>query len=256
MKNVLFLSDGSDIALACAKALATCGVKILAIVVGPSVGDSESRAIVGCFDPAPPLIQTARPDRDPQIASWAAAGTIDLLLVVYFEYRVRADLIKAAKFGGITVHPSVLPHNGGFHTSFWGIVNQTPLGATLLWLDEGLDTGGVIAQKSFADDGLMTATEVRARQRQMCAELFEENINSLIAGRIPWTTGQPCSYHFKTDIVKATTFNEDEQLTLSQLLRLGRATFHGENGLVVEAKNGDRFRLSISVCRLPPKGPN
>jgi len=255
MRKVLFMSDGSDIAVLCAQAVARRPIDVLAVVVGPNVTAADAGTILGCFDRPPPLIQTARPDLDPQIVAWAEAGQIDLLLSIFFEYRVRPFLLNTAKLGGINIHPSALPHNGGFHSSFWGIVEQTPLGATFMWMDEGLDTGGVIAQKTFADDGIMTANEARTRQRQMCADLFEENIDRLVAGDVPWTAGQPCSYHAKKDIIAATTFSEDDQITMGRLMRLGRATAHGENGLTVRSSNGEQFRMQITLSRLPAKPP-
>lgn len=255
MKKALFMSDGSDVAIACAHAVAARPIGVLAIVVGPNVSRTDADAILSCFKDAPPLIQTARPDLDPRIVAWGSAGDIDLALSIFFEFRVRPALLKAAKMGGITIHPSVLPNNGGFHTSFWGLVNKTPLGASLIWMDEGLDTGGVIAQKVFEDDGVMSAHEVRLRQRRMCAELFAEHIDDLIAGRIPPKSGAPCSYHFKRDIAAATTFGEDDVVPMSHLMRLGRATAHGDNGLLVRARSGERFHVKIAVSRLPPEPP-
>lgn len=251
MRKVLYMADGSDVAVACARSVARRPIDVLAVVVGPNVAAADAETILGCFKHPPPLIQTARPDLDPQVVAWAEAGKIDLLLSIFFEYRVRPFLLKTAKLGGINIHPSALPHNGGFHSSFWGIVEQTPFGATFMWMDEGLDTGGVIAQKTFADDGIMTANDVRTRQRRMCAELFEENIDRLVAGDVPWSAGQPCSYHFKKDIVAATTFTENDQVTIGRLMRLGRATAHGENGLTIRAKSGDQFRMQITVSRIP-----
>jgi hypothetical protein len=97
----------------------------------------------------------------------------------------------------------------------------------------------------------MSATEIRSRQRRMCAELFDEHIDALMAGRIPWKRGEACSYHFKKNIAAATTFGEDELMTMSHLMRLGRGTAHGNNGLTVHMNNGERFRLQIAVSRLP-----
>jgi methionyl-tRNA formyltransferase len=251
MCRVLFLSDGSDIAVSCARSVACRPIDVLGIVVGPNVTGVKADAILRCFKRPPPLIQTARPDLDPQVIAWVKEDGVDLLLSIFFEYRIRPFLLKAAKLGGINIHPSALPHNGGFHSSFWGILEQTPLGATLMRLEEGLDTGGIIAQKTFKDDGIMTAAEVRARQRQMCAELFEENIDRVIAGDISAKNGQSCSYHFKRDIAVATTFSEDDQLTMERLMRLGRATAHGQNGLTIQSRTGDRFRMRITLSRLP-----
>jgi methionyl-tRNA formyltransferase len=232
--------------------LAKRQVMVVAVVVGPNVSPIESEKILSCWPLRPPLIQTARPDLDSSVIHWADGGGIDLLLSIFFEYRVRPSLLEKAKMGGINIHPSALPHNGGFHTSFWGIINKTPLGATLMWMDEGLDTGGIIAQKVFSDNGIMGANEVRSRQRQLCFELFEENIDNLICGLTPYTKGQPCSYHFKKDIVEATTFDEDDLVSFGRLMLLGRATYHGGNGLTVRTKEGNVFKLHIFVDALTP----
>jgi methionyl-tRNA formyltransferase len=247
--QALFLTDASDIGLSCARSAAARSLDVLAVIVGPNVAGDVAEAVGSQFDPKPPIIRTARPDRDPHILDWMRAGKIDLLLSCFFEYRIRPELLNAARRGGINIHPSVLPHNGGFHTSFWGLVDNTPLGATLHWLDEGLDTGAVIAQKTFADDGVMTAGEVRARQRRMCAELFEENLDAVLAGKI--TRGAPCkgTYHGRADIAAATTFAASDTLTIGQLMRLGRATSHDGHGIVVRAADDEEFLLRVSVSR-------
>ena len=247
----LFLTDGSDVGVSCAKAAGMRPVRMLAVVVGPNVMEASATAIARQFDPRPPIIRTARPDLDQDVMDWMQTGAIDLLLSCFFEYRIRPPLLSAARLGGINIHPSVLPHNGGFHTSFWGLVENTPLGATLHWLDEALDSGAVIAQKSFADDGVMTAAEVRARQRSLCVELFEENIDAVLAGRLSRGTGQTGTYHRRTDILAATTFADSEMLTLERLMRLGRATNHAAHGLIVRTKNDEKFLLRISVSRCP-----
>ena len=66
---------------------------------------------------------------------------IDLILSCFYEFKIKKILLDASQFGGINIHPSALPYNGGGHTSFWGIVDQTPLGASFHWLSPELFSG-------------------------------------------------------------------------------------------------------------------
>lgn len=193
---------------------------------------------------------TSRPDRDPFIESLVAARQIDYLFSCFYEHRIRPSLIDSARFGGTNIHPSVLPHNRGFHTSFWGIMNRTPLGATIHWLAEGLDAGDIIAQETFLDDGALSAAEIRQRQRDLCVSLFSRNLPLILAGK---TSRKPqenaAEYHFKKDIVSATIFRGGDTVSFEELLRLVRATDYGKNGFTV-VMDGRKFKITGSVLEV------
>ena len=137
-------------------------------------------------------------------------------------------------------------HNGGCHSSFWGIIKKTPLGGTIHWLSPDLDCGSVISQKTFYDDGVMSADFIRTRQRAICAELFEENIDDLIAGKLKPGQDVKCDFHKKSDIVEATTFDINDTLTAEQFMLLGRATHHGDRN-IHEIKRHKKYKLSVNV---------
>jgi methionyl-tRNA formyltransferase len=160
-------------------------------------------------------------------------------------------LISAARLGGTNIHPSVLPDNGGHHTSFWGIVDQTPLGATIHWLSENLDSGGIIAQKTISDDGFITANLLRERQRRLCIELFAENLDRVVRGEVVHSEGMPCHFHALSEIRAATTFHESDVVDFSTLLRLGRATAFGGNGITVKRSDGRSAKIGLAVTQLP-----
>ena len=251
--KILFLSDGTSTAKDCAKALASRDVDVLAVVVGPNVAINEAQEIARCFGDGTRIIQTSRPDLDEQISAWAANNEISILLSCLYEYRIRGSLIDAAHLGGINIHPAVLPHNGGFHTSFWGIVDETPLGATIHWMVEELDAGGVIAQKFIDDDGVIGAAEVRSKQLELCSRLFQENIDSILADTAPRPEGRPSTFHGRRDIISATTFNADDTIEFDKLLKLGRGTSIADHGLTVFLRDGRRVRVQIRVSELPPE---
>ena len=75
----------------------------------------------------------------------------------------------------INLHNSYLPWNRGPNPNLWSWLNNTPKGVTIHYIDAGIDTGDIIAQKELnclSDE--MTLNETFWATRQGLAELFEE----------------------------------------------------------------------------------
>src|SRR5688572_9082774 len=64
----------------------------------------------------------------------------DYLVSVAFGYILRPDVLAIARAGAINLHTGFLPYNRGAHPNVWSIVEGTPAGATLHWVDAGVDT--------------------------------------------------------------------------------------------------------------------
>ena len=198
----------------------------------------------------PPSFKTARPDREPLILDLMNENKIDLLFSCLYEHRIRKKLLRKANRGGINIHTAVLPWNKGMHTSFWGIMDGTPLGATIHWMDENLDTGDIVGQAVFEDDAIMTAAEVKQRQLALCVELFESYLPLILRNEAP-RVSQPKggSYHLRRDIEAATTFDDSDTFTMGKLLRLSRATNYGPHGFYIRV--GDRkFKIQTSISEV------
>ncbi|MBF0186375.1 MAG: hypothetical protein HQL50_00445 [Magnetococcales bacterium] len=245
--NGILLTDGTEVPKGCARHLAEHGVTIHALVVGPDVPMKDATEIASTFQNVPPIVVTKRPDLEPLILDLLQQNKIEMLFSCYYEYRIRQSLIDGATYGGINIHPSVLPYNRGFHSSFWGILDETPLGATLHWLDEQLDTGDIIDQALLTDDGVIPASEVRAWSRNQCVELFGRNLPRVLIGKAPRIKQHgPGSYHFKKDLQPVVHFDASDTISLERLMKLGRATSFQENGVYVVS--GERkFKVRILV---------
>ena len=76
---------------------------------------------------------------------------IDVALVCSFNYKVPKVLRDAVKDGFINVHPALLPNYRGKNPYSSVIVNKEEFtGVTLHFMDEGFDTGDIIAQHKIA----------------------------------------------------------------------------------------------------------
>lgn len=243
----LMLASDSETSLACAAILARHEVIIRAVVLEPDTSQKMAAAIAEQFPVPPPVLFTSRPDKDPTILELVKSGSIDLLFCCWFKYRVRPKLLNSLNTGAVNIHPSALPYNKSRHSAFWGIMNGTPLGATIHWMDETFDTGDIIGQATFEDDGVMSADQVYKRQLSLCVELFEKYLPSTLKGNAPRMCQPPGgSYHFERDILAATTFDGSDTITMENLLRLARGTRIGPHGFYVQI--GERkFKVQASV---------
>ncbi len=79
----------------------------------------------------------------------------DVIVVVAYGVILRPPVLQAAKYGCLNVHASLLPKYRGAAPIQWAILNgETETGVTIMQMDEGLDTGDILASKRIpiADD--------------------------------------------------------------------------------------------------------
>lgn len=74
--------------------------------------------------------------------------------IISFGYRhiIKKDIIEEKKGKIINMHISLLPYNRGADPNLWSYLEDTPKGVTIHLMDEGLDTGDIIARKKVTDD--------------------------------------------------------------------------------------------------------
>jgi methionyl-tRNA formyltransferase len=141
---------------------------------------------------------------------------------VHFPHIIPSALLNIPSIGALNLHPAYLPWNRGWHTPTWAIYDQTPYGATLHWIDEGLDTGPIALQKRI--DILDSDTADALYQRALAAEeeLFAEAIPLLLEGTLPKIPqdGEGTS-HKKKDIASLRELSND--MTSEEIERRTRA---------------------------------
>lgn len=87
---------------------------------------------------------------EPQLIEKIKALDVDATVVCSFNYKVPRVLREATKDGFINVHPSMLPKYRGGNPYSRVIMNgETETGVTVHFMDDGFDTGDIIAQKAY-----------------------------------------------------------------------------------------------------------
>ncbi|WP_051197031.1 formyltransferase family protein [Butyrivibrio sp. XBB1001] len=75
----------------------------------------------------------------------------DLAVSYTYRYILPENIILALKENVVNIHNSFLPFNRGADPNMWSIVDNTPRGTTLHYINTGLDKGSIIAQEMISD---------------------------------------------------------------------------------------------------------
>ena len=110
----------------------------------------------------------------------------DAVFVVGWSQICGAEFRKASGDRVIGYHPAPLPRLRGRGVIPWTILNREPIsGGTLFWIDEGVDSGPIIAQRFFHVAPDETAASLYAKHMVALAELMDEALDALASGPAP-----------------------------------------------------------------------
>ncbi|WP_324674944.1 phosphoribosylglycinamide formyltransferase [Hymenobacter sp. GOD-10R] len=125
------------------------------------------------------------------------ADVVELLRGYQPDYLILAGYMRILSpvfiraFAGriLNIHPADTHQHQGLHAYEWAFENQLPeTKITVHLVDEGLDTGPVLAQRSVDLRGANTLAEVERRGLAVEHELYAETLARLITGQLPSQT--------------------------------------------------------------------
>lgn len=106
----------------------------------------------------------------------------DVGVVVAYGRILPKAVLDAPKAGCVNVHASLLPRWRGAAPIQWSIVHgDETTGVTLMQMDEGMDTGPILAAESTAVGKRETAGALSGRLATMGAELLERQLPRVVA---------------------------------------------------------------------------
>jgi methionyl-tRNA formyltransferase len=104
---------------------------------------------------------------------------IELMLVLGWYYMIPRTVREALVYGAWGIHASLLPRYAGGAPLTWAIINgETEAGVTLFRMDDGVDDGDIISQKSFDiayDDTIKEVySKAEAASKLVLSEVFSD----------------------------------------------------------------------------------
>jgi phosphoribosylglycinamide formyltransferase-1 len=126
-----------------------------------------------------------RPARDAAIGDWLEAQGVQLVVLAGYMALLDGAFIARFRDRIINVHPSLLPAFPGL-----GAVQQAidygvkVFGVTVHFVDEGVDTGPILLQRSLELPGATDAAAVLEALRPLEHALLPEAVRLVAAGRV------------------------------------------------------------------------
>ncbi len=132
-------------------------------------------------------LRISQPDRvnsEPAIAKIEDASP-ELIVVASYGQILKRDLFSLPPLGTVNIHASLLPAYRGAAPINWAIINgERKTGITTFLIDEGMDTGEILIQRSITIGEDETAGELEDRLALLGAEVILETIEGLSDGTI------------------------------------------------------------------------
>ncbi|MEU7525161.1 formyltransferase family protein [Saccharothrix sp. NPDC042600] len=112
------------------------------------------------------------------------AAEADLLVVYGFNWILPPEVFGAPHLGAINIHTSALPDYRGPAPVLWAIRNGDPtIGVTIHRIDEGVDTGPVLAQQTGIPlDDDITPERLRERLMPVIGSLLRTALDKVVRG--------------------------------------------------------------------------
>lgn len=151
----------------------------------------------------------------------------DLVISIHSKQLFPAQLVQGVRC--INVHPGLNPYNRGWFPQVFSIINGLPMGVTIHEMDEELDHGSIIVQKTYEIKPWDTSGSVYSHVMKIERELLIDNFQSILDDS--YTAHPPASegnLNLKQDFEELRELKLGEDGTFREFLNRLRALTHGE----------------------------
>lgn len=132
-----------------------------------------------------PLLQPASLRKEPAAIDMLRQLAPDLFVVAAYGQILRKEVLALPTHGPINVHASLLPaYRGASPISAALLAGLTETGISIMLMDEGMDTGPVLAQARIPIAPQETAVTLDERLAELGAQLLVETLPAWLAGQL------------------------------------------------------------------------
>lgn len=142
------------------------------------------------------IVRTERFDLD-----YLKENGIEFIVSDRTQFLIKKDVIDYLPKRIVNLHPSFLPWGRGYHPNYWSVVEKFPHGVTLHFIDEGIDSGDIVAQTRVFYGDHDTLRVTYERLRRFMVDLFKTCWPELRSGAMTGSmqTVEEGCIHYKRD---------------------------------------------------------
>lgn len=121
-----------------------------------------------------------------EVTSLTSAQALDLVRELRPDFAIhagagilRADLLRIPVFGTLNAHMGLLPRFRGMNVAEWAVILGEQPGCTVHFIDEGIDTGPIIARRTVNTERCRSIDDLRAAVDAEQVKLLGEVVHAL-----------------------------------------------------------------------------
>jgi len=197
-----------------------------------------------------PVFQPASLKTDRHIGKILHDLGADFFVVVAYGKIIPKAILDIPKLGNINVHPSLLPRHRGPSPMQWAIAQgDATTGVTIMLLDEGMDTGPLLASEHLTIDADETYETLVTKVQEIGPQLLTSTLKRQAAGEITPLI-QDENKATITRLLEKEDGHVDWSQTMAQIDQKHRA-YHAWPGtwMCFERKKGVCMRLKINTLQ-------
>ena len=193
MLKIVFMGT-PDIAKLALERIYESGHEILAVVTTPDT--QKGRGMKLTYSPVKEyaiekdfnIYQPEKIRKNTEFIETIKALEPDVICVVAYGKILPKSILEIPKYGCINIHPSLLPKYRGPAPIQWAVLNgDKTTGVSIMYLDEGMDTGDIILQEETTIGEKETTGELWGRVSIIGANLIVTALEQIEAGTVQRT---------------------------------------------------------------------
>lgn len=171
----------------------------------------------------------------------------ELVVSSGYEYIVPEEIIEVPEKGIVNLHPSYLPHNRGAHPYIWPLIDGSPAGVSVHFMNQKLDEGPLIARRKVEKKPDDNAKSLRDRLMKEQAELFKDSWDKILEGESRPQDLEKGSVHRKEDLDEVSNLDMDKEMSLGDAIDLLRGLSYGDKELAFFEEEGQSYTVGVDV---------
>lgn len=177
---------------------------------------------------------------------------LDLIILAWWPYIIKSELIGIPRLGCLNFHPSYLPYNRGKHYNFWALVEESPFGVSLHWITAGIDDGDIAFQKPIETSWEDTGASLFHKAQREIVGLFAEKFSEITRGEIPRIPQdlERGSFHFGKELEEASRIDLDASYTGRHLLNVLRARTFPPHPAAWFVDEGEKYEVRVEIKKI------
>lgn len=174
---------------------------------------------------------------------------IDMGLLLWWPDILKKHIIDTVRIGFVNTHPSYLPYNKGKHPYYWAVINDTPPGNTLHFINEKVDDGEILFQEPYNVDITDTGDIIYDKSLSHMKDLFKKSYDDIISLNFEKTKQDPSKgdFHYARDIEKHSKIDLDKSYKAKDLINILRARTFKNNKSAFFMHNGEKYYVRVEI---------